>query len=258
MMITRLLITERWFFGSSVSTPSVTITKQPLIQHKQSTTMDLGNVKEHKTANTPPMSHTFSETFLPTPGETQKRFTGLSSAETPAKKRRYASSSEIVSEVKALCSLELPKIRRCCALVVALDLGQEVEKSNQEGKTLAQYNDSPVCRCDDRVPKTWKLFVEDESLVPLGEALYYLAASRLSNYDVCIEPRVKLALKLQLRQVDNLTLLTRVDAIWKNRDSKTLKRFVSMKCRQTWWPLDGKVLLDETAVTEYQINRYMV
>lgn len=243
MIITGLLITERWFFGSSVGTPNEKIRSNPV-----------GNGKEQMTANTPPMSSTVPQPLLPTSGEIRKHFTGLSSAETPAKRRRYGS----LSELEAPFSLEPAQMKKYGAPGVALDLGQQVEKSNKEVKTLAQSNDSPVCRCDDRVPKTWKLFVEDDSLVPLGEALFYLAASKLGSYGVCIKHRIKLGLKLQLRQVDSLTLLTRVDTIWKNRDSKTLKRFVNMKCRQKWWQFDGKVLLDETAVTKYQINRHRV
>lgn len=100
---------------------------------------------------------------------------------------------------------------------------------------------------------TWKAFVEDEYLVPLGEALFYLGGSKLNNYDVCLEHRFKLAPKLQLQQVDTSTLLLRVDALWRNRDSKILERFVNIKCRQKWCQFSGKALVDEPAVTEFQM-----
>jgi len=141
---------------------------------------------------------------------------------------------------------------------VALIPDEQVEKHDKEGTTSAQYHYSPECRCGRRVPAMWKAFVEEESLVPLYEALYYLATSKLGNLDLCIGHRVKLALKMQLRQVDTLTLLNRVDTIWMNRDSETLRRFVNMKCRRKWWQFDGKVLGNGTAINEFQIIRNRV
>lgn len=131
---------------------------------------------------------------------------------------------------------------------------EQVGKHNKEGKTSAQHTHSPVCRCNHRVPAMWKAFVEEESLVPLCEALFYLATSKLANWDVCIEHRIKLALKLQLTKVDTLTLLIRVEALWRNRGWENLVRFVNMKCRQKWWQFGGKALVDEAAVIEFQIN----
>lgn len=268
MIITRLTITEGWVFGSGVSPLSVTNREQPWVKHKQSTTMVVGNGSEEQgAANASPRSHTVPQPLLPTPGETRKRFIGLSSAETPAKKRRYGPLSESFAQpiqlppppscnrCNSLSSREPAQTRDNCAQGVALIPDKQLEKHNKEGKTSAQDTYSPVCRCDARVPKTWKAFVENESLVSLGEALCYLAASKLGDYDVCIGHRIRLALKLQLRQVDTLTLLTRVDTIWKNRDWETLRRFVNMRCRRKWWRFDGKVLFDEKAVTKFQIIR---
>lgn len=84
------------------------------------------------TANTPPMSHIVPQPLLPTAGEIRKRFTGLSSTETPAKKRRYGS----LSELDAPYSLEPAQMKKYGAPDVALDLGQQMEKSNKEVKTL--------------------------------------------------------------------------------------------------------------------------
>lgn len=44
----------------------------------------------------------------------------------------------------------------------------------------------------------WKVFVKDESLVALGDVLYYIGPSKLDDFEVCIEYKIKLAFKLQL------------------------------------------------------------
>ena len=62
---------------------------------------------------------------------------------------------------------------------------------SKEGITSASHNYFPVCRCNDWVP--CKAFVEDESLVALGEVLYYLAVSKLGHYKACIEYKIQLA-----------------------------------------------------------------
>lgn len=56
-----------------------------------------------------------------------------------------------------------------------------------------------------------------KSLVPLSEAFYYMAAAKLGNCDVCVEDDIKLDNKFQLRTVCTFTLLTRMEALWKQR-----------------------------------------
>lgn len=115
-----------------------------------------------------------------------------------------------------------------------------------------------MCDCK-QVTAGWKAFVEDETLVTLSEVLYYLGASKLGNHDVCVEHRIKLALKLQLQKIDDtLILLIRVETLWKHRDWEVLRQFVEMKCRQNWWRLGSKVLMDEKEVTKYIINYSLV
>lgn len=81
-----------------------------------------------------------------------------------------------------LLSSELAQTREHCAKGVALIPDEQVGKHNKEGKTSAQHTHSPVCRCNDRVPAMWKAFVEEDSLVPLCEALFYLATSKLAGW----------------------------------------------------------------------------
>ena len=101
---------------------------------------------------------------------------------------------------------------------------EQEEKHSKEDIPSVQDNYSPVYDCNERVTAWWKTFVEDETLVALSEALYYLAASKLGNYDVCVKHRIKLALKLQLQTVDDtLTLLSRVEALWKHRNWEILR-----------------------------------
>lgn len=83
-----------------------------------------------------------------------------------------------------------------------------------------------MCDCK-RVTAGWKAFVEDKTLVALSEVLDYLVASKLGNYDVCVEHQIKFALKLQLQKIDDtLIQLTRVETLWKHRDWEVLRQFV--------------------------------
>lgn len=108
---------------------------------------------------------------------------------------------------------------------------KQEENHRREVTPLVQHNYSLVCNCNERVTAGWEAFVEDKTLVALSKALYYLATSKLGNYDVCVKHRIKLALKLQLQTVDDtLTLLSRVEALWKHRNWEILRKFVEVEC----------------------------
>lgn len=96
---------------------------------------------------------------------------------------------------------------------MALILDEQVEKHNKGGKTLVQYIYSSVSPYDYLLQVTWKVFVEEKSLVPLDKASYYLATLKLGNDNIYIGHRIKLTLKLQLPHIDTLTLLIRADTI---------------------------------------------
>lgn len=190
----------------------------------------------------------------------KKRPSSLSFPEPPVKRIHTAKNDDRTGTSNPAGPSSKPYAQdfQLCAQDVAPSPTKQEKKHSEEGIQSAQHNYPPVCDCK-RVTAGWKAFVEDETLVALSEVLYYLGASKLGNYDVCVEHRIKLALKLQLQKIDDtLILLTRVETLWKHRDWEVLRQFVEMKCRQDWWRLGGKVLIDEKEVTKYIINCSLV
>ena len=232
------------------------------------------------TTTTTSGSHTVTlpSDFHPTPplGKARKRSISCSISENPAKKKQVINTfnpvgllsepyaqiiqpsplPSIQNSCNSLSSLEpLTEEKKPCAQGMASPISSgQVEKDSKEGKTSASHNYSPKCSCNGRVPRMWKAFVEDESLVALCEVLYYLAASKLGDFEACLEHKIKLAFKLQLRKTENIsTLLSRVDILWEHRSWENLRQFIDTKCRENWWRFDDKVLVDEEDVIKFMI-----
>ena len=99
-----------------------------------------------------------------------------------------------------------------------------------------QDNYSLVYDCNKRVTAWWKTFVEYETLVALNEALYYLAISKLENYDIYVKHYIKLAFKLQSQTVDDiLILLSWVKPLWKHRNWEILRNRMPAKLVMVGW-----------------------
>lgn len=59
--------------------------------------------------------------------------------------------------------------------------------NSKKGKISMPHNYFPVYCLNNWVLGMWKTLVKDESLVALGEVLFYLVASKLDDYEVYIE-----------------------------------------------------------------------
>lgn len=203
-----------------------------IIRQKQGTRKVSWNEKEQQRV-TIALCDTDNAVNLSTLKDNRKRGSILSFSEVPVKKRQTGKRGDTTGALNTASPSS--ESYTWASQPCTQDMGptEQDKKYKKENTPSMQHKYSPVYNCNEWVTAGWKAFVEDETLVTLSEALYYLTASKLGNYDVCVKYRIKLALKLQLQKVDDiLTLLTRVESIWKYRNWKTLRQFVEMKCRQ--------------------------
>lgn len=101
----------------------------------------------------------------------------------------------------------------------------------------------------------WKTIVKNESLVALYEVFNYFAVLKLDIFEVCFKHKIQLVFKLQLQKTENIsTLLSQVNILWENCNWENLRQFINTKCRENWYQLNNKVLVDEKNVIKFIIS----
>lgn len=78
---------------------------------------------------------------------------------------------------------------------------------SKEGIISAPYNYTFVNYCNNWILEMWKVFIENEFLVTLIKVLFYLATSKLDDYEAYIEYKIKLVFKLQFQKTENISIL---------------------------------------------------
>lgn len=104
----------------------------------------------------------------------------------------------------------LTKEKESCAQDMAsLIFSRQAEKDSKKWKTSTFYNYFLKYSCNSLVPRMQKKFVENKFLVTLCEVLYYLAVSKLGDFEAYLEHKIKYVFKLQLQKNEEyLNLIT--------------------------------------------------